>query len=316
MLRDICILSRISRKAKGWFAMANVLKADRQLAILNLLVEGNSIRSVNRLTGAHLQTILDLLVSFGADCQAFLDERLRGLRLRQIQCDEIWTFVAKKQSRLTIEERATRGDVGDVYLWTCLDRDTKLVATYAIGKRSADMARRLMMDLAGRLVMPSTRPHDTDAHAYQKERRIYVTDISTDGFPGYPEAVDLAFGPFVRYGVLIKEYRNSSMIYTPSEIVGTERRPIFGDLEAHEICTSHVERNNLTIRTFMKRFARLSLGFSKKLENLAAAVALHMAYYNFCWQPATLGGYNTPARAAGLTDRPWTFAELFERIQK
>jgi hypothetical protein len=149
-----------------------------------------------------------------------------------------------------------------------------------------------------------------------RKTRIYITQISTDGFAGYPEAVDLAFGGHAKYGQIIKDYRNAGMIYTPSEMVGAERRGIYGVPEDEErsIGTSHVERNNLTIRTFMKRFARLSLGFSKKLENLAAAVALHMAYYNYCWRPATLGGYKTPAKAAGIIERAWSFADLFEAV--
>lgn len=294
--------------------MANVLTTDKQLQILNLLVESNSIRAVNRLTGAHLQTILNLLVKFGGKCREFLDAEMTGLTLDSIQCDEIWTFCGKKQGRLTIEEKAMRHDIGDVYLWTCLDRETKLIPTFAIGKRSADMARRIMLDLRSRLVIP--KPHASDAHAFRKSGQLYITSISTDGFAAYPEAVDLAFGGYARYGQLIKNYRNADQPgrYAPPEMIDAERKSIFGDIDESEICTSHVERNNLTIRTFMRRFTRLSLGFSKKLENLAAAVAMHMAYYNFCWRPATLGGYKTPAQAAGLTNRIWTFADLYQRV--
>ena len=238
---------------------------------------------------------------------------MRDLTLREIQCDEIWTFVAKKQARLTTLEKESRGDIGDMYLWTAIDRDTKLVPTFAIGKRSADMARRLMVDLYGRLA--HHRPHDSDSHDYKEGRYDPIARVFTDGFPGYPEAVDLAFGQYVEFGTLIKDYRNASLPYTPSEIVGAKRTVFRGNISESDICTSHVERNNLTIRTFMKRFARLSLGFSKKLDNLAAATAMHMAYYNFCWQPATLDHYATPAKAAGITNRAWTFADLFERVQ-
>lgn len=252
------------------------------------------------------------MVKFGDQCRDFLDGTMRNLHLREIQCDEIWTFVAKKQQRLTTEERELRGDIGDMYLWTALDRDTKLVPTFVVGKRSADMARRLMVDLYSRLA--HHRPHDSDNHDYRDGKYERIITLFTDGFPGYPEAVDLAFGPYVEFGTLIKDYRNASLkgAYTPPEIVGTKRTVHRGSISEFDICTSHVERNNFTIRTSMKRFARLSLGFSKKLENLAVAVAMHMAYYNFCWQPATLGGCNTPARAAGITDRPWSFEELFE----
>lgn len=137
-----------------------------------------------------------------------------------------------------------------------------------------------------------------------------IPDVLSNGFPAYPEAVDLAFGQYVRYGTIIKEYRNANRIYTPSEMVGTRRtaRKQIGPDETRTICTSHVERNNLTIRTFMKRFTRLALGFSKKLVNLEAAVNLHMAYYNFCWRPGKMR--ISPAMAAKVTDRLWTFNDL------
>lgn len=293
--------------------MANVLNPESQRTVLNLLVEGNSLRSTSRLTGVHMTTIMNLMVRFGNSCRDFMDAEMKGLKLRHVQCDEIWTFVGKKQARLTVDEKATRHDIGDVYLWTAVDEDTKLIPTFVIGKRSADMARKLMNDLRSRLVIPSA--HESDSHAFEQGRYQPVCQISTDGFPGYPEAVDLAFGPYVKYGTIIKNYRNATMIYTPSEIVGTDRRAVYGmdESETNTICTSHVERNNLTIRTFMKRFTRLSLGFSKKLDNLAAAVALHMAYYNFVWRPATLNGI-TPAMAAGVAKRLWNFSDLFNAI--
>jgi IS1 family transposase len=305
--------------------MANVLPRERQFTVLHLLLENNSIRSVERLTGVHRDTIMRLMVRFGRRCRDFLDERLRNLALTHIQTDECWTFVAKKQRRLTVEEKQEVSDEGDIYLWTCLDEPTKLVATFALGKRSADNARRVMMDLASRLVMP--KPHESDAHAYQRPEHRKVIQISTDGFAGYPEAVDLAFGPYVRYGVLIKEFRSNDMPgrYNPPEMIVAERRAIRGIMpdEVYSICTSHVERHNLTIRTFMRRFTRLTLGFSKKLENLAAAVAMFMAYYNFCWRPrfpdhsGKCGRRRvTPAMAAGITDRLWTVQDLFGEVMR
>jgi IS1 family transposase len=299
--------------------MANMLKRERQMQVLHLLVEGSSIRSVERLTGVHRDTIMRLIVQFGNQCREFLDERMQGLTLRHIQCDEIWTFVAKKQARLTVDEKAHCFDMGDMYLWTAVDQDTKLVPTFALGKRSADNARRFMVDLAGRLEMP--KPHDTDAHGFQPAQGYgHVCQLSTDGFNAYPEAVDLAFGPYVKYGVIVKEYRNATMTYTPSEMVGTKRTARRGMTKREEwtICTSHVERHNLTIRTFMKRFTRLSLGFSKKLDNLAAAVAMYMAFYNFCWRPRFPGTSGmlrvTPAMAAKIADKVWSFEDLFTII--
>ena len=305
--------------------MANVLKRERQLQVLHALVEGSSVRSTERLTGVHRDTICRLMVRFGQRCRHLLDSRLRGLTLAHVELDEIWTFVFKKQGRLTVEERGERHDIGDVYLWTALDKHTKLVASYLVGKRSADNARRLLMDLRGRLVMP--QPHASDPHAYHASSYIYITQISSDGFRGYPEAVDLAFGPYARYGQVIKDYRNATQPgrYAPPEMVAAERTGFYGIPPALErtICTSHVERHNLTIRTLMRRFTRLALGFSKKLENLEAACAMFMAYYNFCWRtryPDRSGrcGRRRPPAAmlAGVTDRVWKFPDLFDQVME
>jgi len=296
-----------SRPSQRGIEMANVLKKDLQLKVIHLLVEGNSIRSIERLTGVQRNTVCRLLVKVGNACRDLLDERLRDLTLDHVQVDEVWTFVQKKQARLTLDERALRGDIGDMYLWIALDEKTKLIPSFAVGKRSADMARRLMVDLRSRLTRKSADPN-FDRVGFQA-----VTQISTDGFAPYPEAVDLAFGPYVKFGTIVKDYRNASLPYTPSEMVGTKRRGVYG-IEEHEentICTSHVERNNLTIRTFMRRLTRLSLGFSKKLENLAAATALHVAHYNFCRVHGTLG--KTPAMAADVTNDVWTLEELFDK---
>ena len=215
-----------------------------------------------------------------------------------------------KQSRLTVEERAERSDIGDIYLWYSIDQDTKLIPAFLLGKRSADNARRFMVDLRSRLEM--LKPHDTDPHAFQRPKPIYITQISTDGFQAYPEAVDLAFGGHAKFGTIIKDYKNALMPYTPSEIIGTERRVVFGmtESEKRSICTSHIERHNLTVRTFMRRFTRLTLGFSKKFENLEAACTLHIAYYNFCWRPGEMRV--TPAMAAGVVDRLWSFDDLLK----
>ena len=190
-----------------------------------------------------------------------------------------------------------------------------------VGKRSADNARRLMTDLASRLNMPT--PHASDAHAFGRPDPIYVTQISTDGFAGYPEAVDLAFGGHAKFGTIIKEFKNALMPYAPSEIVGTVRRAVFGlnENEKRSIGTSHVERSNGTIRTLLKRFTRLSQGFSKKLENLEAAVSMFVAFYNFVWRTrhtddSGMSGRLRPTAAmmAGVTDRLWSFEDLFDAV--
>jgi len=299
--------------------MANVLPRQKQIEVLHHLVEGNTLRSTARLTGVHRTTIMRLMVAFGQRCKAFMDARLRNLTLGHIEVDEIWTFVEKKQARLTADERAERADVGEVYLWTCLDKETKLVASFLVGKRSGDNARRLMRDLASRLVFP--RPHQSDPHAYRAGGYLHVTQLSADAFPAYPEAVDLAFGPYAKFGTIKKDYRNAEQPgrYAPPEMVGAERRGVFGIREDEErtICTSHVERHNLTIRTLMKRFTRLSLGFSKKLENLDAACAMFLAYYNFCWRTrdAENGRMRLPAAmAAGVLNTLWSFEDLFDAV--
>jgi IS1 family transposase len=300
--------------------MTNILPRERQIAVLHHLVEGNTLRSTARLSGVHRTTIMNLMVRFGDGCQRLMDRELRGLRLEHVETDEIYSFVLKKQRRLTTEEREERGDIGDVYLWTCLDQRTKLVAAYVVGKRSADNARRLMRQLASRLVF--SKPHASDDHAFVTRRIDPIVQISTDGFAAYPEAVDLAFGGYARFGTIVKDYRNHDLPgrYTPAEMVGTQRRGVFGieGREQRTICTSHIERHNLTIRTLMKRFTRLSLGFSKKLENHQAAIAGFLAFYNWCWRtrypdysgkPGKLR--STAAMMAGITDTLWSFEDLF-----
>ena len=276
--------------------MAYVLPQLKQQQIIHLLVEGNSIRSIERLTGVHRDTIMRLAVKVGGKCKAFLNAWMRNLKLRHVQADEIWTFVGCKQGNL---DRALviNPTMGDQYLYIAFDQDTKLVATFAIGKRNKEVAQAFMYDLADRIVSDAPQ-------------------LSTDGFNGYPSAVKNAFGDEIAYGQIIKEFAESPQPgrYGPPVMVAAERRQITGltDIDPYSICTSHVERNNLTIRTFMKRFTRLSLGFSKKLENLAAAVAIHVAHYNFCRIHSTIR--MTPAMAAGVTDHVWELDELLAAI--
>ena len=276
--------------------MAYVLPEQKQRAIIHLLVEGNSIRSIERLTGVHRDTIMRLAVKVGDKCQKFLNAWMRNLKLRHIQADEIWTFVGCKQGNLKRALVITEG-MGDQYLYVAFDQDTKLIATYAIGRRSKEVTQAFMYDLADRLVTEHPQ-------------------LSTDGFNAYPNAVKNAFGDEIAYGQIIKEFSEPIQPgrYGPPVMVAVERRQITGlaDINLNSICTSHVERNNLTIRTFIKRFTRLSLGFSKKLENLAAAVALHVAHYNFCRVHSTTRV--TPAMAAGVTDHVWELEELLAAI--
>ena len=276
--------------------MVRRMKVEKRNTILRLLVEGNSVRSITRLMNTDIHGVLRQLEWAGVHCGNLLADKLAGLRLRHCECDEIWTFCKKKQDRLTMEERESRGDIGDIYLFTAQDQDTRLIACHLLGKRSADNARRFMVALRNRLAPLGVASYPT-------------IQLSTDGYAGYPEAVDLAFGSNSRYGQIIKEYRSHRREYTPSEMVATRRRSIRAMASREKtICTSHVERNNLTIRTFMRRFTRLALGFSKKFDNLEAAVNLHVAYFNFCWRPGKMRV--TPAMAAGVTNHLWRFDEL------
>lgn len=301
--------------------MANRISTETRKLILRLLCEGNSIRSVSRVTGCHKTTVGRVILDFGRSAKVFLDEELKGLTLEHLECDEIWSYVLKKQARLTVEEKAERGDIGDMYLFTAIDQKTKLIPTFLVGKRSADNCRRFMVDLAKRLVLP--KPGAGDAHAYQPARQVFITQISTDGFAAYPEAVDLAFGGHARFGVIIKEYRNANMDYTPSEMIGTKRTGYVGITKYQErtICTSHVERNNGTLRTFIKRFTRLTNAFSKKLECHEAAIATFIAYYNFVWRTRNTDRSGkagklrpTAAMMAGVTDHLWSFDEFYETV--
>ena len=287
---------------------------------LRLLTEGMSIRAAERITGLHRDTICRLVVFYGQACHRFLDKNLRGLTLTHLEFDEQHTFVGKKAARIPVEQRRETYDQGDIFIWTCKDEKTKLMPAFLIGKRTGDNARRFMLDVASRLNIP--KPHASDSHNFQVLDYQPITQVSTDGFAAYPEAVDLAFGPYVRYGTIIKQYRNAKMVYTPSEMVGTKRqgRKNISGREERTITTSHVERLNGTQRLFMKRLNRLTYAFSKKLANLEAAFAMFAASYNYCWQTRQKGNSGkkrpTACMMAGLAGHVWSFDELFEAVLK
>jgi IS1 family transposase len=283
--------------------MANVLTREEQLFVLNLLIEGNSLRSTSRITKIHRTTIMNLLVEFGEKCRAFLDKRMMNLTLDHLELDEIWTFVRKKQRRLAGLEKENP-EIGDQYLFVAIDYTTKLIPCFAIGKRTKETTEIFTADLAQRINVPESYQHPEDR-----------PQVSTDGWQAYPDAIDGAFGGMVNYGQIIKNFDASEQPgrYGPPVLVDTARRVISGPIEKKTICTSHVERNNLTIRTFLRRFTRLSLGFSKKLANLVAAVSVNFAYYNYCWLHGSLNG--TPAMAAGIAGHPWSLEELYDAVQ-
>ena len=270
----------------------NKLKTEKKLAVLAALVEGNSIRSIERMTGVNRNTIMSLLYRVGGGCDRMLDRRMRNLECRNIQVDEIWRYVGKKKGHMTEEEKKARPDLGDQYVFVALDADTKLVPYHRIGKRNSKTAIRFMKSLAMRL----------NNHV----------QITTDAFQPYYDAVEIAFNGQVDYAQLHKHYiTNGERRYSPPAISGVFHRIMTGSPQIRGISTSYVERQNLTMRMQMRRFTRLTNAFSKKLINLKAACALHFANYNFCRIHQTLKC--TPAMEAGITNRLWNMEDLLER---
>jgi transposase-like protein len=271
----------------------NTLKKEKKAMILSLLVEGNSIRSVERITGVHRDTILRLLQKIGFRCQEIFDRYMRNLNCKEIECDEIWTYVAKKQKKLRPQEQ--NGEKGVQYTFVALDPRTKLIPVFAIGKRNGYPATLFMQELKNRI---NTR-----------------FQLTTDRFVGYFDAVDSIFGIDIDYAQLQKIYHgngnNGREGYTPSDIKGIEITKITGKPKAENICTSYVERQNLTIRMQMRRFTRLTNAFSKKLKNLKCALDLHFSHYNFMRIHQSLR--ITPAMASGVTDHSWTWQELLRK---
>ncbi|MCC6466578.1 MAG: DDE-type integrase/transposase/recombinase [Planctomycetes bacterium] len=274
----------------------NKLTKEKRVAILTALVEGNSMRSVSRMAGVSINTVTKLLVDAGRAALEFNERTMVNLKLRHIQCDEIWSFVGMKEKNVP-EGRKGQG-VGDVWTWTAIDADTKLVPCWLIGTRDAECASEFMGDLASRL-----------AHRVQ---------LTTDGHKAYLSAVEGAFGGAVDYSMLVKLYgdapgNSNEARYSPGECCGTKKTPVCGMPDAKHVSTSFVERQNLTMRMSMRRFTRLTNGFSKKAENLSHAVALHFFNYNFCRTHKTLG--KTPAMAAGLTPTPATLGDLVDTLE-
>lgn len=271
----------------------NCLSLDRQTKIISALVEGNSIRSTERMTETHRDTIMRLGVTVGNGCAALLNEEMKNLPCRRIECDEIWAFVGKKQRHVSKADDTQA--VGDFWTFVALDPDTKLVPTHLVGKRDGATANAFMQDLAGRL-----------------SNRI---QLSSDALRAYVEASEQAFGADVDYGQVVKLYDAEPIgpgRYSPPNVIRATKTPISGKPDPDFISTSLVERGNLTMRMSMRRFTRLTNGFSKKVENLRAAVALHFGHYNFCRIHSSIRV--TPAMAAGITDRVWSIAELLERV--
>lgn len=268
----------------------NKLSTTKRAQIVSCLVEGVSIRGTVRMTGAAKNTVAKLLVDLGAVCAEYQDKTLRNLPCKRLQLDEIWSFVYAKQRNVPDDLKGIFG-YGDVWTWTALDADTKLMASWLVGSRNSEAAMAFADDLAGRLAS-----------------RVQVT---TDGLNAYLEAVDTAFGGQVDYSVLVKIYGQGpegQRRYSPPVCVGTKRQRMIGKPDSEHVSTSYVERQNLTMRMHMRRFTRLTNAFSKKVENLNAAVSLHFMWYNFARIHQSLR--ITPAMAAGVTDHVWSLEEI------
>ena len=274
----------------------NKLSRTERAAIIRCLVEGNSIRSTARMTGAARNTITTLLVQLGTACAAYQDRKLRFLTSTRIECDEIWSFCYAKAKNVPDEHRGEYG-YGDVWTWTAIDRETKLVPSWLVGMRDIDDARVFIADLRSRLMTP----------------RVQIT---TDGHAPYIAAIEGEFGQDVDYAMLIKTYgiddnmaaSPTARRYSPNKVTSEQVRVVSGDPDPALVSTSIVERQNLTMRMGMRRFTRLTNAFSKKIENLGHAVALHFMFYNFARIHQTLRV--TPAMQAGLSDHVWSLEEV------
>lgn len=269
----------------------NRLSKDKRVQVVAALVEGNSIRSTVRMTGVAKGTVLKLLADLGAACSEYQQQTLVNLHCKRIQCDEIWSFCYAKEKNVP-EHMKGRPGVGDVWTWTAMDADSKLVISWLVGERDAGYAAEFINDLAARL---ATR-----------------VQLTTDGLKVYLEAIEGAFGADVDFAQLVKLFgetpEQQQKRYSPPQCTGCQKHRIEGQPDPRHVSTSFVERQNLTMRMSMRRFTRLTNAFSKKVENLEAAVALHFMWYNFGRVHQTLRV--TPVMQAGIADHVWTLEEI------
>lgn len=273
----------------------NQLPLDKRVQIINMLVEGSSLRSTTRVCDVSINTVTKLLVDVGRACERFHDETVRKVEVKRLQCDEIWSFVYAKQKNVP---DGMEGQVGDVWTWTALDSDTKLMVSWFVGSRDADAAYEFLSDVRSRVV---TR-----------------MQLTSDGHGAYVPAVDAVFGQYIDYAQLVKIYgapvggQGHERKYSPAECTGTRTHVVTGCPNHEHVSTSHVERQNLTMRMSMRRFTRLTNAFSKKVENHCLAIALHFVHYNFCRIHKTLRV--TPAMEAGLTNDIMGIADLVKLV--
>jgi IS1 family transposase len=270
--------------------MSNALNIDKKIAVIGALAEGSSIRSIERITGVHRDTIMRLGVKVGQGCTALLDKSMRNLSCNRLETDEIWGFIGKKERNVSKDDSP---EIGSIWTWCAIDADTKLVPAFKVGHRNAATANLFMQDVASRM-----------------KNRV---QISTDGFHAYAEAIRNSFGSDVDYGQIVKVYGTyefGERRYSTSGVLSSEKRVFTGRPDVDLISTSYVERLNATTRLHMRRLTRLTHAFSKKRENFEAAVGLHFAYYNFVRRHNTLRC--TPAMAAGVTGTSWSVGDLVE----
>ena len=270
--------------------MANNLPTEKRVMAVAMLAEGSSIRAIERTLDVQRDTVMRLGVRVGQRCAQIQHERFRNLNCRQVEIDEIWGFIGKKQRQIS----ALQAGCGDVWTFIALDSESKLIPAFLVGKRDAYHAKAFMDDLAARL-----------------KNRV---QLSSDALSAYAEAVERSFGSEVDYGQIVKTYsvtnlnRDAASRYSPADVVEIEKTVISGGPSIHRICTSHIEKQNHTLRMHCRRLTRLTNAFSKKLENFEAAVALNFAYYNFCKTHGAIR--TTPAMAANVTNTHWTVADL------
>lgn len=274
------------------FRMNQLSTADRA-AIVRCIVEGNSLRATARMTGIARNTVSKLLLDLGDACRAYQDKTIRNLKTRRVECDEIWSFCYSKAKNVPAAKKGTFG-FGDVWTWTAIDAESKLMISWLVGPRSAAAAGELMRDLAARLT--------------------YRIQLTTDGFNAYPAAVEAAFGDHIDYATVTKKYGNApadkmgQTRYSPAICLGCEKATVMGDPDEDLVSTSYVERSNLTIRMSSRRYTRLTNGFSKKVEYHMAAFSLFTMHYNFARKHQTIKW--TPAEKAGIADHVWTIEEI------
>ena len=274
----------------------NKLPLAKRTQILAMLCEGSSMRSISRVADVSINTVSKLLVDAGVACAAFHDATVRGVKAKRVQCDEIWSFTYAKEKNVA-KAKAAPADAGDTWTWTALDADSKLLVSWHCGGRTAYEANVLMRDVAERLV-----------------DRVQLT---TDGNKTYLDAVERAFGDAIDYAMLVKHYgpapEGPQRRYSPAECIGQTIGTVTGKPDMAHVSTSYVERQNLTMRMQMRRFTRLTNGFSKKFENHAHMVALYTVWYNFV---KTHKAHKlSPAMAAGVSDKLWSMEDLANMVE-